>query len=263
VIKSAIKKEEKPHSGGKMYYAAGLLLLLLLLIYGYAKLNENIQTSSAAFKVKDIEIKGNYLVSRTEVLKLIGVKGGNDQQVVLKPADISKRLAASPYIQEASAVRSLPARLRIVIEEKVPVAFIYGQGLNLIDETGILMPVPENQTPLNLPLITGINEALGTLGSSTRSKSAMKAVEILNYLKFMKTPLEELISEINVKDKNTIHLILIRGGAQARISVSNYHENLYVLNQYVHKYLDWKELAKIEYFDVRFKNQFIIKDKQS
>lgn len=238
-----------------------VIAFLSLAAYSYKWIDDYLQESLSTFKLVDIDIKGNKVLSRKDVLALCGLKPGQEL-LTIKPVDVVKKLCRSPYIKAAGAVRSLPSTLRIVIKERKPIAFIYGRGLNLIDDEGYLIPVPRMNRRWNLPFITGVNEPLGTLGEKTISRKALKGVEILSYAKLMSSSINEVISEINLKNSRYLRLLLIKGGSEARLDYDNYQENLYVLSQYFEKYLDWNKLAVLKYIDVRFKNQLIIKEKQ-
>lgn len=236
--------------------------VVTLIAWGYNYVDSYLQEQLATFRLADIDIKGNQILSRTQVLELCGLKANDSKLLELKPSEVVQSLRRSPYIKAASAVRSLPATLRIVIQEREPVAFIYGRGLNLIDADGYLMPVPRSHYNWNLPFITGINQPLGSLGEKSTSELACLGAEILDYTRYMNSPLVEVISEINMNKGSDLHMRLIQGGAMVRLDRNNYRENLYLLSQYFKKYLDWERLTVIEYFDVRFKDQLIIKEKQ-
>jgi len=260
MAKRLTKKRRKSIRAGISYIA--VIIIVSLAAYGYNYINSYLQENLATFKLVDIDIKGNHILSRTQVLELCGLPAGETELLRLKPSDVVQNLRRSPFIKAASAVRSLPATLRIVVEERKPVAFIYGRGLKLIDDQGFLMPVPKNNQSWNLPFITGVNERLGTLGEQSVSQKAKLGAEILTYTRYLQSPLNEVISEINMGEKNILQLRLTQGGALVRIDRKNYQENIYLLSQYFKKYLDWSKLAAIEYFDVRFKDQLIIKEKR-
>ncbi len=260
MAKRLTKKRRKSIRAGLTYLM--IISVLSLAAYGYKYINSYFQDNLAAFKLVDIDIKGNHILSRTDILKLCGLPKGETQLLHLRPSEVVKNLIRSPYIKSAGAVRSLPATLRIVVEERKPVAFIYGRGLNLIDEEGVLMPIPKNHLNWNLPFITGVNETLGTLGEKTVSRRALLGAEILVYMRWMKSPLSEVISELNLSRKNDLRLRLIQGGASVRFDRKNYQENLFLLSQYFKKYLDWSRLAAYDYFDVRYNDQLIIKEKR-
>lgn len=239
-----------------------VLALLTALAYGYQWLNNQLQDRLASFRLEDIEINGNEILSRREVLELCGLKDQDEGLLSIKPAKVVRRLRKSFYVKNAAAVRSLPAKLRIVIEERRPVAFIYGRGLNLIDDEGVLMPVPHSHKTWNLPFISGVEEALGSLGHKTVSVQALKGLEILNFLHSQVLPLNELVSEIIVKDSKVVKLRLIQGGAIVKIEQNNYRENLYILSEFINHYMPWEELTQIDYIDLRFKDQLIVKPRK-
>ncbi len=255
------KKKRKSIRAGMIYIL--VIVALSLLAYGYRYLNNYLQESLSTFKLVDIEIQGNHILSRVDVLELCGLKQGQMELLQLRPKKVVSQLLRSPYIKAASAVRSLPATLRIVISERKPVAFIYGKGLNLIDAEGVLMPVPRTNRRWDLPLITGIKGPLGTLGEQTRSARAVLAAQIIAFTGKMASPLNEIIAAVDMSHPNELRLRLIRGGALVKLDLKKYRQNLFVLTQYFNTYLDWNKLATIDYFDVRFKNQLIIKEKKS
>ncbi len=255
------KKKRKSIRAGMIYIL--VIAVLSLLAYGYRYLNNYLQESLSTFKLVDIEIQGNHILNRVDILELCGLKQGQMELLQLRPKEVVSQLLRSPYIKAASAVRSLPATLRIVISERKPVAFIYGKGLNLIDADGVLMPVPRTNRRWDLPLITGIKGPLGTLGEQTRSAKAVLAAQIIAFTGQMASPLNEIIAAVDMSRPKELRLRLVRGGALVKLDPKKYRQNLFVLTQYFNTYLDWNKLAMIDYFDVRFKNQLIVKEKKS
>ena len=256
----ARRRKNKALRNAVLYLMA--IVVLSGVAYGYKWINHYLQEKLTTFKLVDIEITGNDIVSRNEILELCGLNPGEGKLLTVKPSEVVKKICRSPYIKGASAVRSLPSKLRISILERKPIAFIYGRGLNLIDDDGYLIPVPRNNKQWNLPFISGIDESLGSLGEKTISKNALKGVEILSYMRMVPSGLNEVISEISFSHKQFLSLILTKGGAEVRIDEQNYQENLFVLNQYFEKYLEWTRLPTFEYVDVRFTDQLIIKEKR-
>jgi hypothetical protein len=141
------------------------------------------------------------------------------------------------------------------------VAFIYGKGLNLIDGEGILIPIPDEKIIWDLPLISGLREGLGKLGSKTVAGDAYLALELVRYLDDENPLLSSMISEIDLTNSKIIELHLIKGGAKIRVNRNSFYRELFVLKNYIANYLDWAQLAKIEYIDLRFTNQLIVKEK--
>ncbi len=253
------KRRKKKKSFRSFFLYLLMLVLLTTGALGYKTLDRYLQHSMTTFRLDDIELKGNHIITKEQVLNLCGLEEGGELLKV-KPVDVVNQLLPSPYIKSASVVRSLPSRLRIVIDERKPVAFIHGNGLNLIDDGGVLIPVPPSNIRWDLPYISGIDGPIGELGKTTVSEEALKAVEVLNYLEFMKSPVIDLVSEIKMAGMREIQMRLIRGGAKVYMNRETYQENIYVLSKYITSYLNWEALGSIEYLDLRFRDQLIKKE---
>ena len=239
-----------------------IIIVLSILAFFYKGVKSELEGRLSLFKVKEIEVKGNKILSRSDILSLCAVKN-DDKLLKISIAEVVRRLERSPYIKKAVAVKSLPAKLRITVTERRPIAFIYGRGLNLIDAEGYLMPVRKSKRAWNLPFITGITEPLGRIGKRTTSKKALLGTEILQYVDLMDSALREAIAEVNLSGSKSINLRLIKGGAAVKIDPLEYRDNLFVLSEYLQRYMNWEKLAQIDYFDVRFSDQIIIKKKKS
>ncbi len=235
-----------------------IIAILTLLAYSYRWIHDYLQERMATFELENIEIRGNHILSRGQVLALCGVNG-SEKLLKVKPVDLVQRLKSSKYVKAAAVVRSLPATLRISLVERKPIAFIYGRGLNLIDNEGVLLPVPKSNQRWNLPFISGVDLPLGKLGERTVSQKAIRGVKVLRYLDILDTALNELISEIDFSHDKYYRLILVGGGAEVRIKKRNYQQDLFILSKYAEQYLNWDELDEIEYVDVRFDDQLIVR----
>ncbi len=260
--RKAKSKRRKKSLKNALIYLTGIVLLSAA-AYGYKMIDRYLQQRLSSFELENIVVHGNHILSRNDVLTLCGVKSNRQKLLRIKPAQLRERILASPYVKSVNVVASLPATLRIVIEERKPIAFIYGRGLNLIDEQGYLMPVPRDNRRWNLPFITGIKTSLGTLGDVTRARQALKAVEILGYLRFIKSPLIDLVAEVDMANPVRPRLRFVKNGALVKLSVKNYQDNLFVLDRFISKYFDWNRLTSVEYFDMRFDRQLIVKEKKS
>jgi len=113
----------------------------------------------------------------------------------------------------------------------------------------------------DLPLISGIKQKLGKLGEMSVAADTYLALEIVTYLELENPLLLALISEINLNKSNYIELFLTKGGATIRISRNSFYKELYILKNYLANYIDWAQLHMIEYIDLRFKDQLVVKSK--
>ncbi len=243
-----------------------IYLSVIVVLSGLAYVNRQVEAylskRIATFELKNIKINGNRILTREQVLKLCGVKPG-EKYLTVKPTQIARSLMHSPFVKNAAAVYSLPSTLRISVQERDPIAFVFKDNLVLIDAEGVLLPFPKIPAySWNLPVIKASGEELGQLGQVTKSTRLLKTVEVLKYIKFMKSPLWSMIASIELKPEEMLEISLIKGGAKVRCNFEDYQNELYVLNLYVQNYLDWEQLAEIEYIDLRFEDRLILKNKK-
>ena len=262
-----MKKEQRKRRKIKerFWSGSGKFLLTLIIVYVFLLgINELIQFSEKqcdSFLKSDIQIEGNRLIPSAKILHLCGFDNRNPaKRIEIDANKLAKKILHLTYAQGVSITRRPPSILNITIEEREPIAFIYGKGLNLIDNEGFLMPVPNYQAMWNLPLISGIKQ-LGKLGEKSTAKKTYLALKIVSYINKENPLLAGILSEINMERDNYIELYLIKGGAKVRINEDSFYKELYTLKNFIVKYFDFADLGNIEYIDLRFKDQLVIKQK--
>ena len=258
-------KRNRKSKKEKFWAGSGKFLLVLIILYALILgINEIVglgKNQEKNFKAENIEITGNEILSIDNIKKLSDYDFTKSKINDINIEEIAASLMKSDFIKGVSVTKRLPRTLNITVEERMPVAFIYGRGLNLIDEEGYLMPVPKIKKSWDLPFISGITESLGKLGEETISKKALKAISLVSHLEINNNLMLGLISEINMKNSRLVELTMINGGAKIRINSSEYDKELYVLQNYIKNYLDWSDMAQIDYIDLRFKDQLVVKKK--
>jgi cell division protein FtsQ len=236
------------------------LITFYLLYFAVNKIIDAQHGGENNYSRSEIEISGNSLVPEHTILQICGYSHDTeDKPIKIDPDDVARKLMGLYYVRGVSITRRLPRKLNITIEERTPVAFIYGRGLNLIDQPGYLMPVPETGKPWDLPVITGITEKLGELGKPSTAGETYIALEILKYLETVNPLLYAMVSQIDMSKEKYISLYLIKGGTAIKIGRVTYQKELYVLKNYLINYVDWVDLDDIEYIDLRFQDQLIVK----
>lgn len=257
--KTKYKRKKKKKSIKALMLYLILVAVLSGLAYGYRTLDSYLQERLSQFELNEIQINGNEILSKAEILKMLGLKQG-EKLLKISANDVVEKLKESQYIRAVSAVYSLPSTLRINIREREAVAFLYGRGLNLIDAESFILPVPDTNKRWDLPVITGISEKLGFQGTETISESAKLGVEIARYVKILEMPLKAMVSEINFSHKDYISIYLSGCSAEIRIDANNYQNQLFIAARYLKDYQDFKRIDDLQYVDVRFNNQIIIKE---
>jgi cell division protein FtsQ len=109
---------------------------------------------------KDIELAGDAPNSRVPVMeKMQDVMGRNIFQVSL--AERKRELEKIPWVETATVIRLWPNHLRVMVKERMPVAFVaLGEHVELIDAQGVVMEMPPGvQNDYSFPVILGMSES--------------------------------------------------------------------------------------------------------
>src|SRR5687768_14691491 len=101
-------------------------------------------------EVDRIEITGTRLLAPHEVLAASGYRPGVHLLDDTHP--MVEALLANPVIRDVEIARSLPRTLRILVQEKVPVAFVADGELRPATASGDLLPIDPSAVPLDLPV---------------------------------------------------------------------------------------------------------------
>ncbi len=258
-VKQKNRRREKFWTGSGKFFLT--IIIIYLIYFAVNKIFNVAGQRSDYYKMSNIQINGNRFIPETKIFTLCGYNLKDDSEIKLNVDSIATRIMALKNIKGVSITHRPPRLLNITIEEYEPVAFIYGKGLNLIDGDGYLIPIPPSKTVWDLPLISGIQTSLGKLGNQTIASDAYLALEIIRYLEDENPLLYGLISEINLSKKNSIVLHLIKGGTKIRVTRVSFYKELFVLNNFIANYLDWRHLASLDYIDLRFENQLVVKSK--
>jgi len=260
--KKRMPKRSSPGRFWRKYYKFILILVTMYLIFFITGkfLNLNFSDTNTYYH-EDVQINGNKTVSDKTILQICGFNSKNNNAVEIDPNLIAQKIMRLDFIRGVSITFRPPRVLNITIEERQPVAFVYGRGLNLIDAQGYLMPVPDLNISWDIPLISGVNNNLGKLGEPTASKEVYRALEVIDYLENEHPLLAGMISEINMTARDYIEIYLVHGSTRIRVNKSTFYKELYILKTYLANYYDWSQLKHTEYIDLRFADQVIVKTK--
>ena len=133
------------------------------------------------FRVRDIDVADEAPNSRAQVMeKMHDVVGRNIFQISL--AERKQELEKIPWVESATVTRLWPNRLRVMVKERVPVAFIaIGDHIELVDAQGVLMEiatgVPSDYT---FPVIVGGNESEPLSTRAPRMKTFLRLMHELD-----------------------------------------------------------------------------------
>ena len=115
---------------------------------------------SEALQVREISIEGNHRLSSADVERLVdGLRGENILKVNFDRYE--RRILDSPWIADVTLFRALPARIKIHVIERVPMAIArIDRELYLVDRTGTVIDVyGAAHREIDLPLVDGLTDS--------------------------------------------------------------------------------------------------------
>ncbi len=193
------------------------------------------------FKIKRVNIKGDPKLLLRELTEL-GKTTYNNNIWDLDFKSIEDELKKDVRVKNASVENNTLGELTISIEEKE--LFYYAQikdKIYLVDSEGVVFGTFNEKEKKDIPLI------------SVKEKEEIKS--LLNVLVLMDDYLlKELVSQIYIKDKNCIEIILV-DGTIIKTNEEIKREKYKVVETL---YSELVKSKKVEYIDLRF-NDFIVK----
>ena len=159
------------------------------------------------FYIKTINVIGNGIVSREEILKAASLSEGNTNLYAFNSFLSEDNLLKNPYIKTVSFSRHFPDTLDITIAERKPCGYIpYTNTFLFMDNEGrILDAKPAYTQPL--PVVYGLNFTNFTLGEKLSVSNPDKLQTVVDLSKLMDLyDITEDVIRVDVSNPDNIHL---------------------------------------------------------
>ncbi len=141
----------------KKFYRIVLFLVLLVFLstYNPVELDLDSKKNNTLFKVKNLEIKNNSLISINQIKKkLDNVYEKNI--FFIKKRDIEKPLEGIYFLKNIEVQKKYPNTLIISINETKPIAIVFkDKAKYFIDSSSNLIPFRDNMVFIKLPSVFG------------------------------------------------------------------------------------------------------------
>ena len=227
-------------------------------IFGVATLSlYRYATTSWRFRIEssdDIQTAGLHNVSRAQVMDVMGADiGRNIFKVSLD--DRRKQIEEVPWVESATLMRLLPAKLRIEIVERKPMAFVRVRSkIALIDANGVVMDMLRGQTKYSFPVLaTTGDEPVSTLAARMKIYSAL-----VKNLDSGGADYSKALSEVDLTDPDDAKITVEdpNGALIVHLGSGNYLDRYKI---YVRHIAEWRQqFNKLESVDLRFNGQVIV-----
>jgi cell division protein FtsQ len=204
----------------------------------------------------DIALSGTKNVSRSQVLEVMASE--MDRNIFFVPLEVRKKqLEQIPWVQSASVMRLLPNRLKIVIHERTPVAFVeINSRIQLMDASGVIMEPPANsQAAYSFPVIVGLTDAEPL---STRAARMKMYTQLVTELDAGGAHYSRDLSDVDLSDPDDVKVTVTdpRGAVLVHLGSSNFIDRFKI---YVAHVQEWRaQFQKLQSVDLRYEHQVIV-----
>jgi cell division protein FtsQ len=206
----------------------------------------------------DIQIVGNEHLSRADVLSVFG--DDIERNVFRIPLGERRAdLERLPWVAHATVMRLLPSHIRVLITERVPVAFVrQGTQIGLVDASGVLLDMPPEAAgdpSYSFPVLTGVSA-----GDPLSTRAARMEI----YRRFMSDldgtgeKFSQTLSEVDVSNPEDVKALVTSGGSDILVHFGE--------QQFLHRYEEfeqhlpeWKQqYPKLASADMRYDGQIVL-----
>ncbi len=204
----------------------------------------------------NVEITGLHDVARKQILETLGGDiGRNIFYVSLN--EHKRQIEEIPWVESATVMRLLPDRLRVLVRERVPVAFVrIGSRIAYVDRSGVVMDIPAHtRSKHSFPVIAGLGE---NEPASTRAARMKIYGGLLRDLDSEGAHYSQDLSEVDISDPDDLKIT----GAGPDNSVlvhlgdSNFLQRYKV---YIAHLEEWRQqFPNLASVDLRYEHQIIV-----
>jgi cell division protein FtsQ len=179
-----MKKRRRAKKRLKVIIAvAGLLVILCILLF------------APFFNISDIEIKGNIKYTNQEIIEKSGLILGENgfrrlkmtpqSLLELRIVESEDKIRQLPYVKDCTVKLVFPDKVSIEITEREPRAFIrYLDNYLYVDKEGYVLETSNDELPINLKEIRGIEFLKYTIGEQLEDseliKTGVEVIEAIN-----------------------------------------------------------------------------------
>ncbi len=208
------EKQEFPRRRGPILVWVSVAALLSLLFFGFQNAYPSL-ADSQIFQLAEITVVGNKLLTSDTVVAQSGLTLGGS----LFDADLTSargHLSSLPIIQNALLLRQPPGRLVISVSERQPLGLICTEsGLVGMDANASVFPIP--QTPIDLPVVTGLKGAGDDSRDETDAEQMGRLAEFLETLNASSSWFYDSISEVHLETPQEVTVHLVGDGLRIRM----------------------------------------------
>ncbi len=206
------------------------------------------------FFLSSVELRGAKFAAQSQVEdQFISDRGRSLLRVPLE--ERRRALEQIPWVRSASVTRVFPDRIAVVIEERVPVAFVWADdGVALLDAEGVILDLPP-EAPFTFPVVRGVSADQSPAERRIRMELFLA---LMNDLAQGEGDLSAGISEVDLSDPLDARVVVADASGTVLLHLGK-EEFLARYLLYASQIAQWQQkFAGVRSVDLRFEGQVVI-----
>lgn len=211
-------------------------------------------------RVEEVVVEGNRVIPSRDILALAKVPA-NALLFDLDLFEIERRVETNDFVKSAAVHRDIPHRVRITVEERIPVAAMTLNGrLYYLDDEGFVLPPTRSPFIFDLPVLTGSESSNEFVpGKQTKNRNALEALRILAIAKDISQDVYGNISEIRLDGGADIILYTSDGAVPVLLARDNIGAQLVTFEAFWHSEVARRGADQLQVVDLRFEHQVVVR----
>lgn len=247
--------EERPKtSGAKKQF---LLMALLVLVLTGVAIYANVWKENR--RVAEVVVEGNRILAAKDILVQAKVPA-NSLMFELDLYAIEQRVLKNDYVKSVAVHRDIPNRVRISIEERVPVAAMVLDRLYYLDAEGYVLPPARSQFIFDLPVLAGVlPENEFAAGKQTKNSNVRDALYVLSVAKDVDEEMYRNISELRLDGNKDFVFYTAEFGIPVILGRDEIGTRLVKFESFWKSVVARQGADQLQYIDLRFDEQVVVR----
>jgi cell division protein FtsQ len=243
----------KKASAKKHFLLMALLVIVVVVVAVYANMwKEN-------RGVGEVVVEGNKIISTKDILAIAKVPSGA-MMFELDLFAIEQRVMKNEFVKSVAVHRDVPNRVRISIEERVPVAAMVMDKLQYLDAEGYVLPPARSLFIFDLPVLSGSlpkDELLA--GKQTKNKNVLDALYMLSVAKEVDEEMYRNISEIRIDGGKDLMFYTAEFGIPVIVGRGSIGTKMVKFDGFWREVVARNGAHDLQYIDLRYDEQVVVR----
>ncbi len=248
-----MQNPDKRPSAKKHFVLMALLVVVVVSIAMYAN------TWKETRLVSEVVVEGNRIIPDKDILASAKVPNGTPL-FALDLFAIEQRVAKNQFVKSVAVHRDIPHRVRISIEERIPVAAMVLDKVYYLDADGYVLPPARSQFIFDLPVLSGsLSHSELLPGQQTSSKNVLEALSLLAIAREVDEEMYRNISEIRIDGNKDLMFYTAELGVPVIVGRGNFGTKMVTFDSFWREVVARNGAYELQYIDLRYDEQVVVR----